>query len=82
MSPKTARNIGIFVNKRRKNKSEEPFDRNVKRLKAYMAKLVVLTKKTKEQHRKDPASALNVISFFFLKFFCHPPILGFNEERE
>lgn len=59
LSPKTARNIGISVDKRRKNKSEESFDRNVKRLKAYMAKLVVLTKKTKEQHRKDPASALN-----------------------
>jgi len=56
LSPKNARTIGIAVDKRRKNKSEEKFTRNVRRLKAYLEKLVVLTKKEKETLKlKDPA---------------------------
>merc|ERR1711884_49320 len=57
LNPKTARTIGISVDKRRKNKSEEKFDRNVKRLKVYLSKLVVLTNKklAEKKSKADPA---------------------------
>merc|ERR1719354_1110522 len=45
LSSKTARTICISVDRRRKNKSEEGFNRNVDRLKEYMAKVVILSKK-------------------------------------
>ena len=44
LSTKIARTIGICVDKRRKNKSEEGLLANVERLKAYLAKLVVVKK--------------------------------------
>lgn len=44
--PRTqARRIGIAVDHRRKNRSEESFDRNVQRLKAYQEKLFVFPSK-------------------------------------
>merc|ERR1719191_1361430 len=45
ISLKTARTIGIAVDMRRKNKSEEGLKRNVDRLKSYMDKVIILTKK-------------------------------------
>lgn len=45
--PKNAAKIGIAVDLRRKNRSEESLARNVQRLKAYKEKLLVLNKKTK-----------------------------------
>ena len=42
--PRFARTVGISVDHRRTNKSVESIERNVKRLKAYLAKLVLLPK--------------------------------------
>ena len=48
-----ARNIGIAVDHRRKNKSEETFRTNVQRLKTYKTKLVVFPRKTKKPKTGD-----------------------------
>ncbi|KAJ1499610.1 60S ribosomal protein L13, partial [Coelomomyces lativittatus] len=45
--PKQAATVGIAVDHRRKNRSEESMTRNVQRLEAYKAKLLVLPKKAK-----------------------------------
>ncbi|KAI5949651.1 rpl13 [Candida margitis] len=47
LTPKYARTIGISVDHRRQNKSQETFETNVQRLKEYKSKLVVFDKKTK-----------------------------------
>ncbi|KAI5966489.1 RPL13 [Candida pseudojiufengensis] len=47
LSPKYARTIGISVDHRRQNRSQETFDANVLRLKEYKSKLVIFDKKTK-----------------------------------
>lgn len=47
LSPKYARTIGISVDHRRQNKSQETFDANVARLEEYKSKLVIFDKKTK-----------------------------------
>lgn len=47
LTPKYARTIGISVDHRRQNKSQETFDANVLRLKEYKSKLVIFNKKTK-----------------------------------
>lgn len=44
LNPKYARSIGIAVDHRRANKSNESLERNVDRLKTYMSKLVILKK--------------------------------------
>lgn len=44
---KYARSVGIAVDHRRQNKSQETFDANVQRLKEYQSKLVIFDKKTK-----------------------------------
>ena len=44
ISTKMAQTIGISIDKRRSNKSEELFQENVDRLKAYLSKLVVVKK--------------------------------------
>merc|ERR550534_2231932 len=41
INPREALTIGIAVDHRRRNKSQESFNRNVQRLKAYQARLVV-----------------------------------------
>lgn len=46
INPLEARGIGIAVDKRRHNRSQEGFNANVQRLKNYMAKLVVFPKKS------------------------------------
>ena len=48
INPLEARHIGISVDHRRKNRSEESFRLNVQRLKTYKAKLVVFPRKTKK----------------------------------
>lgn len=58
LSSKTARTIGIAVDRRRKNKSEEGFDRNVARLKEYMAKVVILSKKEIANRKGQPSFGL------------------------
>jgi len=52
---KEARTIGIAVDHRRKNKSEEAFNLNVDRLKLYKSKLVIFPRKNKKS--KDEATA-------------------------
>lgn len=47
LTPKYARTIGISVDHRRQNKSQETFETNVQRLKEYKSKLVIFDKKTK-----------------------------------
>ena len=48
-----ARNIGIAVDRRRKNRSEEAYRTNVQRLKTYKARLVVFPRKTKKPKATD-----------------------------
>ncbi len=48
VAPKEAAGLGIAVDFRRKNRSEESLKLNVNRLKAYLAKVVVLDKKNKD----------------------------------
>jgi len=48
-----ARTIGIVVDHRRRNKSEEAFQANVKRLKEYKAKLVIFPKNPKKAKKGD-----------------------------
>lgn len=47
LTAKYARTIGISVDHRRQNKSQETFDANVARLQEYKSKLVIFDKKTK-----------------------------------
>ncbi|KAI5953600.1 RPL13 [Candida jiufengensis] len=47
LTPKYARTIGISVDHRRQNRSQETFEQNVLRLKEYKSKLVIFDKKTK-----------------------------------
>ncbi|CUM66129.1 uncharacterized protein PRCAT00003786001 [Priceomyces carsonii] len=48
LNAKYARTIGIAVDHRRQNRSQETFDANVNRLKEYLSKLVVFDKKNKD----------------------------------
>lgn len=54
---KYARSIGIAVDHRRQNKSQENLDANVARLKEYLSKLVVFDGKTKPEGTQVSASA-------------------------
>lgn len=47
LAPRYARTVGIAVDHRRQNRSQEGFDVNVARLQAYLAKLVIFDKKSK-----------------------------------
>lgn len=58
LSSRTARTIGISVDLRRKNKSEESFDRNVARLKEYMSKVVILSKNEITKRKGDASYGL------------------------
>eukprot|EP00343_Euplotes_focardii_P007308 CAMPEP_0205820670 /NCGR_PEP_ID=MMETSP0206-20130828/3337_1 /ASSEMBLY_ACC=CAM_ASM_000279 /TAXON_ID=36767 /ORGANISM="Euplotes focardii, Strain TN1" /LENGTH=217 /DNA_ID=CAMNT_0053115601 /DNA_START=26 /DNA_END=679 /DNA_ORIENTATION=+ len=49
---KEARGFGIAVDHRRKNRSEEDFQQNVQRLKAYKAKLIVFPRKPTSKRAK------------------------------
>ncbi|RKP22315.1 50S ribosomal protein L13e [Syncephalis pseudoplumigaleata] len=48
-----ARSIGIAVDHRRKNRSEESLKRNVRRLKAYQARLVVFPRRANKPKKGD-----------------------------
>ncbi|KAJ2639384.1 60S ribosomal protein L13 [Coemansia sp. RSA 1286] len=52
----TARTIGISVDRRRRNRSEESLARNVQRLKEYKAKLIVLPRNPKKRTAEDLAA--------------------------
>merc|ERR1711904_746883 len=51
LKPKYAATVGISVDKRRKNRNEEHFNRNVDRLKEYMSKLVIFPKAGKKSSK-------------------------------
>ena len=51
INPRFAQSVGIAVDYRRTNKSVESIQRNVARLKAYLAKLVLLPKKAGTPHK-------------------------------
>ncbi|KAJ1889774.1 60S ribosomal protein L13 [Kickxella alabastrina] len=53
---KSARTIGIAVDYRRRNRSEESLARNVQRLKEYKAKLIVLPRNAKNRTAEDVAA--------------------------
>jgi large subunit ribosomal protein L13e len=53
ISPKLAPTIGIAVDHRRRNRSEESLEANVARLKEYMARLVVFPRKKNRPRRGD-----------------------------
>mmetsp|Transcript_25263 Transcript_25263/g.79273 ORF Transcript_25263/g.79273 Transcript_25263/m.79273 type:complete len:170 (+) Transcript_25263:881-1390(+) len=53
IAPKMARTIGICVDKRRTNKSEEALQANVERLKTYKSKLVLFPRRTSKAKAGD-----------------------------
>ena len=53
IKPQYARTIGIAVDKRRRNRSQEGLSRNVSRLKKYMSSLVLFPLRPKGKDRKD-----------------------------
>ncbi|KAH8605768.1 putative Ribosomal protein L13e [Trypanosoma vivax] len=57
LNPRYARTIGIRVDLRRKNKSEEGLNINVQRLKTYMSKLVLFPLNRKKPHKGDATEA-------------------------
>jgi len=54
--PKVARTIGIAVDKRRRNRSEESLERNVERLKAYKSRLVLYPRKRNAPKAMDSST--------------------------
>ena len=56
VSPKLARTIGIAVDRRRKNRSLDSLQRNVERLKAYKARLIVFPNNAKKPHKGDASA--------------------------
>jgi len=56
ISRKTARGIGIAVDHRRENRSQEGFQANVDRLKRYTAKLVVFPRKSSKRLRRGDST--------------------------
>lgn len=57
LSAKYARSVGIAVDHRRQNKSQETFDANVARLNEYKSKLVIFDKKSKADVAQVSAAA-------------------------
>merc|ERR1719329_2145364 len=55
LTVKGARTIGIAVDTRRKNRSEEKFELNVQRLKSYLKRIVILDKKTRFTMKRNPS---------------------------
>lgn len=55
-----ALNIGIPVDHRRKNRSEESLARNVERLNAYKERLVVFPLKSKKPKKGDSSVSLSI----------------------
>ncbi|CCE73156.1 Piso0_000179 [Millerozyma farinosa CBS 7064] len=63
VSPRYARSIGIAVDHRRQNRSEETFDANVARLKEYLSKVVIFDNKTKASEAANHAQ-VDIASVF------------------
>lgn len=60
---KEAQGLGIAIDHRRKNRSEEAFQLNVQRLKTYKSKLVVFPRNIRRPKKGDsPAAELNGVS--------------------
>merc|ERR1719440_2344472 len=57
INKKSARGVGIAVDHRRTNRSEEAFQANVQRLKLYKSKLVVFPRKTAKRVKRGDSSA-------------------------
>eukprot|EP01103_Thecamoeba_quadrilineata_P020662 TRINITY_DN8_c0_g1_i1.p1 TRINITY_DN8_c0_g1~~TRINITY_DN8_c0_g1_i1.p1 ORF type:complete len:214 (+),score=40.10 TRINITY_DN8_c0_g1_i1:126-767(+) len=66
IQPREAKNIGISVDRRRFNKSNESLQRNIRRLKEYRAKLVLFPKKLNKPKKGD-ASAEDIAKVTQLK---------------
>lgn len=62
ISRKVAPTIGIAVDHRRRNRSEESLARNVERLQAYKARLVVLPSKKQKAAYKEAAAGLSEVA--------------------
>uniref|UniRef100_A0A7S1KLW3 60S ribosomal protein L13 n=1 Tax=Percolomonas cosmopolitus TaxID=63605 RepID=A0A7S1KLW3_9EUKA len=58
--PAFAKTIGIAVDKRRKNKSQESLDRNVARLNAYKEKLILFPRKAGQPKKGPIADTTNI----------------------
>ncbi|KAJ2161828.1 60S ribosomal protein L13 [Coemansia sp. RSA 552] len=56
-----AKTIGIAVDYRRRNRSEESLTLNVQRLKAYQSKLIVLPRNAKKRSAEDVAAYKNAV---------------------
>lgn len=56
VSPKLARSIGISFDLRRKNRSLDSLQRNVERLKAYKARLIIFPNNPKKPHKGDSSA--------------------------
>ncbi|KAJ1932627.1 60S ribosomal protein L13, partial [Linderina pennispora] len=56
-----AATVGIAVDYRRRNRSEESLSANVERLKAYVAKLVVLPRNAKKRSAEDVEAYKNAV---------------------
>lgn len=52
INPKFARTIGISVDHRRKNRSEESLQSNIARLKEFRSRLIILPKKSKNNNKR------------------------------
>ena len=57
LTAKYARTVGIAVDHRRQNKSQENFDANVARLNEYKSKLVIFDKKSKAEGEQVKTAA-------------------------
>ncbi|CAM9501891.1 unnamed protein product, partial [Discosporangium mesarthrocarpum] len=56
VSKKVALTVGIAVDPRRTNKSEESFTANVQRLKEYRSKLIIFPRKSNQKPKKGDAA--------------------------
>ncbi|ORX74165.1 putative ribosomal protein L13 [Linderina pennispora] len=61
LTAKYAATVGIAVDYRRRNRSEESLSANVERLKAYVAKLVVLPRNAKKRSAEDVEAYKNAV---------------------
>jgi large subunit ribosomal protein L13e len=57
VNPSAAASLGVSIDRRRQNRSQESFNLNVQRLKEYKAKLVVFPRKAKVSKQGDSSAA-------------------------
>lgn len=58
---KKARQLGISVDPRRRNKSQESIDRNVARLQEYLSKLIVFSKEATDEQIKSATQQTGIV---------------------